>query len=336
MKGSELGGGIATSMGSLPHTDPAAATAFELRHHPHLPAAPSLPARSPAEGMIAQAAWGVPGVAVDTAAGGRRVVDRSRLDPDAPVAPAVRDEPFEGLRVFLSAVAHRRERVKLQLTGPLTLGMALVAAGAPQDLAYEVAAGAVRARARELVWAARSAAPGVPLVVFLDEPGLTALPGDGFPLATDQVIDLVSGCLAVLEPHAVTGLHCCGPTDWRAVLEMGADVLSLPVDAGIEGAAGALGSHLERGGAVAWGAVSTSGPVGAGVDRPWRRLTALWCDLVRAGCDPVLLRTRCLVTPECGLALHDFAQADRILRLTSRLADRVGDQAVATRISIGA
>jgi hypothetical protein len=42
------------------------------------------------------------------------------------------------------------------------------------------------------------------------------------------------------------------------------------------------------------------------------------------------------VTPECGLALHDLAQADRILRLTRRLADRVSDQVVATRISIGA
>ena len=55
-----------------------------------------------------------------------------------------------------------------------------------------------------------------------------------------------------------------------------------------------------------------------------------------AGCDPVRLRTQAIVTPECGLSPHTVEQADRMLGLSQDLADRVLDQAVATKFSLGA
>ena len=64
MKAIDLPVGSATSIGSLPHTEPDRATALVLDRHPWLPAAPSLSRRSPLEGMIAQAAWGMPGVTI--------------------------------------------------------------------------------------------------------------------------------------------------------------------------------------------------------------------------------------------------------------------------------
>ena len=59
-----LSTGVATSIGSLPHTDPDAAATVVLERNPELPAAPQLPARSAREGMIAQSAHGIHGVAV--------------------------------------------------------------------------------------------------------------------------------------------------------------------------------------------------------------------------------------------------------------------------------
>lgn len=329
-----LTAGLATSIGSLPHHDPAEAAAFVLAHQAELPAAPSLPARSPLESMVAQGGWGVAGVTV--ADDGSLAVDPAALDPAAPVEGGVDGEPFAGLRAFLDAAAGRVDPVKLQLTGPVTLGMALRAAGAPTHVAFDVAAAAVRARAVALVEAARRRLPEAPLVVFLDEPSLTACDRPEFPLHLDDTIDLVSGALAVLEPLAVTGVHCCGATDWRAVTLAGPNVLSLPIDAGIEVAAGALSGFLERGGWVAWGAVPTAGPVGDDADLLWRRLATVWCDLVRVGCDPVQLRTQSLVTPACGLALHDVHQAAHILDLTRIVAERAADQAAGARLSMGA
>ena len=57
--------------------------------------------------------------------------------------------------------------------------------------------------------------------------------------------------------------------------------------------------------------------------RLWRALAARWHALADGGVDPVLLRRRALVTPACGLARHDPAQAALALRLTAALGARV-------------
>ncbi|MEJ5256356.1 MAG: hypothetical protein WHS89_13505, partial [Acidimicrobiales bacterium] len=91
-----------------------------------------------------------------------------------------------------------------------------------------------------------------------------------------------------------------------------------------------------RGGWVAWGAVPTDRPVGETVERLWRQLSILWCDLVGGGCDPVLLRTQALITPACGLARHGITQAEQVMGLSTRLAQRLHDQAIGVRLSVGA
>jgi methionine synthase II (cobalamin-independent) len=332
----DLRPGLATSIGSLPHTDPRAATTFVLERHPRLPAAPSLPNRSGVERMIAQAAWGIRGIDV-LCDGSLRVDDPSALDPRAPLAdPGIDGEPFVALRAFLGAVTGRRGPIKLQLTGPLTLGIALHSVGVPARTAFAVAGAAVRARARSLLAATREVAPMAPLVVFVDEPSLTAAMHPGFPLDPDRTIDLVSSALATLEPHAVTGLHCCGPADWRMVLQTGPQILSLPLDAGAVDHAGAIGAFLERDGWIAWGAVPTDRPLGDSASHWWRELSAEWCSLVQAGCDPVRIRRQALVTPACGLALHHLPQVERVHELSRALGLRIHDQLAGVRLSVGA
>jgi len=331
----DLALGWPTGIGSLPHIDIDAAVTFALASCPEVPAAPSLPRRDAREGMLGQAAWGIAGVEVRE--DGSLAVDPAGLDPGAPVGDgALSGAPFETLRHFLAAVAGRTEPMKLQLTGPITLGLALQDAGAPTELAFEVARTAVRSRAESLLEAAAAAAPDAPLIVFVDEPGLVNGLSQQSPLSADRTVDLVSGALATLEPHAVTGLHCCGPADWKVVLQAGPDMLSLPVSAGVGRAAGAVSSFVERGGWLAWGAVPTGGPLGDSVTRLWRQLAAQWCELVQAGCDPVLLRRQALITPACGLATHTEAQADTVMGLSRRLAERLHDQVAGINISVGA
>ncbi|MET0903243.1 MAG: hypothetical protein ABWZ52_08380, partial [Acidimicrobiales bacterium] len=299
------------------------------------PAAPSLPNRSGMERMIAQAAWGIDGVRV-LPDGSLELSDRV-LDPRAPLTSAGIDgEPFVGLRAFLGAVAGRRSPIKLQLTGPVTLGIALLNLGVPVSRAFALAGSAVRARARTLVAAAQETAPMAPLVVFVDEPGLTAAMQADFPLEPNRTIDLVSSTLATLEPHAMTGIHCCGLADWPVVLQAGAQILSLPLDSGAVEQSGALGAFLEGGGHIAWGAVPTSGPIGSTPERVWQHLSAEWCALTQGGCDPVLLREQSIITPACGLALHGEAQADQVLGLTNQVARRLGTQTQGMRLTVGA
>ena len=332
--------GAVTGIGSLPYTALDDAIECVLRHTPLLPAAPQLAQMSPAEGMLAQVIAGVPGLTTD-ATGAVVVADAHALpspnELDAAFDPTFEPEVWAGMLAFLDTMAARPRRpAKLQLTGPITLGLALSAAGLTTTDAFPLALAIVRARSQALVDLTSSWVPATPLVVFLDEPGLVALDGPGFPIGTDAAIDLLSSALAVFDDSTLTGVHCCGPTDWRVAVQAGPDILSLPIDAGVAGDPAAIAPFLERGGWVAWGVVPTHRPIGEKAEALWRRLVDVWCELTRGGCDPVLLRRQALVTPECGLALHDPTQVAPVFELAAEVGARIEDQALACRLSVGA
>ena len=328
--------GAPTSIGSLPHLDRDAAVSFVLERTPALPAAPTLPRLDPLELMIPQAAWGLRGVHVADD-GTVTVPDPTLVDPDAPLGdPLLEGRPFATWRHFIERIRGHGGPVKWQLTGPVTLAQTLIDAGVEPRRAYDTARRAVAQRAGALLDLAEAAGAGSAHLVVLDEPGLVGGQRPELQLPVDDVIDALSGALAAVEDRAVTGVHCCGPADWRAVIQAGPAVLSLPVGAAVTPSAGALAVFLESGGWVAWGAVATDGPLGEHLSRSWRQLSAQWCELVQAGCDPVLLRRQALVTPVCGLASHDEAQADHVFDLTTRLAEKIHDQVMGIRLSVGA
>lgn len=327
--------GLSTGIGHLPHYDPGDAVEFVLRHSPRLPSAPALPARSRREGMIAQAAAGVAGVTVDDL--GALSIDHRALDPDAPLLDTeFRGDAFVGLRAFLTAVADRVGPLKVSTTGPITLGLALHAAGIDADLAFRIAGRVVRRRSAALMDHVLKRVPQAQLVLFLDEPAMGSLAEPGFPIAPSDGVDLVSGALAVVEATAVTGLHCCTTADYRLLLSVGPRVLSVPVREEITSHAGLFGDFLERGGWMAWGAVPTDGPVGTTVDRLWRRLAVLGRALVEDGLDPELLIAQAIITPTCGLAQHGVTQAELVMELTAAVADRLQQQAAGYPFSVGA
>jgi hypothetical protein len=326
--------GLASAVGSLPHEDVGEAVAFSLARQPKLPAAPSLPRRAAVEGMIPQAAWGIAGVLV--LPDGSLIVDEAMVDPDFPLADSLDAEPFVGLRAFLAAIAGRVAPFKIQLTGPVTLGLALHAVGVPAPRAFAAAAKAVATRTGQALQAARAAAPGATPLVFLDEPGLTAALEPGFPLDVDDTLDLVSSALASVEDRAIAGIHCCGRADWPVVLQAGPQMLSLPVDAGASDHPGAFADYLERGGWLAWGAVPTDRPLGDTAEILWRRLVAEWDALAEGGCEPQRLVEQALITPTCGLVGLDVAQAGHVLDLTGHVAQRVEARAVELGLTLGA
>ena len=288
--GDALRPGAVTSIGSLPHRDPDTAAGFALRHHPDLPAAPQLPRRSPLEGMVAQAARGILGVQV--AADGTISVDPDALDPEAPTQPTFDGSSHAGLLAFLSLAAGRTEPVKLQLTGRsrwprCSSRPAPRRRGAGRGRRRRAGRGCGPPRALPAA-PPRGAVPGVPG---------RAGPGEHRParpdIGSETLTDVLSSALAVLEDDAITGMHCCGPTDWRLPL---AGRRHRPLDAGRRcRPASALGlghqrpprpGRLGRVGRRADRRAARHDP-----DRLWRRLSGVWCELVQAGA------TRCSCAP---------------------------------------
>jgi hypothetical protein len=222
-----------TGVGSLPFTRPAdaarhAVCAYELPFCPQLPRAYG--------DMLGEWLGADPG--------------RCGWAPDRDrQLPAVWDD-------FILQLTHRPPRhgvVKLQVTGPLTLAMALER-GTPRhaaviDMAGEIAgwlAAAVQDQLRGLAQAGLSA------LVMIDEPGLMAAHGAG---ATPGAWD----ALRAVTP--AWGLHVCGEVPWRLVDAAEPDVISFDLSRfGLApGALLVIQRLMRRGGRIMWGAVDPAG-----------------------------------------------------------------------------
>src|SRR5262249_38386956 len=144
-----LRAGAATGIGSLPHQDARAAAALVLRCLPELPAAPELPARSPHEAMLPRWLGAVPEIEVL-----RDATIRVRTEMcDEPVVAVLDEEAHGGVLAFLDLAASAPivpGRIKVQVAGPLTLGIALHHAGIPHGHAFVRAVEASRTWARAL------------------------------------------------------------------------------------------------------------------------------------------------------------------------------------------
>ena len=323
--------GLSTGIGSLPFTDAREAALLSLNANPLLPAAPQL--GLPREGMVAQWVNALPEVTVDL--DGSIAIDPSLVT--AAITTEITREFHDGLLTFLDEAAVSDmppNRVKFQMCGPLTMGVALVRAGLPAELAFDRAAAAVSAWAPVLEKIVAERLPGAAAVIFLDEPSLVLWTRDDAPLEREQAVDLLSSALAQFT--VCTGVHVCSGGDLRLAFETGARVLSVPVSADVLQDADVVARHLDADGWFAWGAVPTDRPVGESADPLWRETVSVWCELTRRGADPVALRTHGIITPACGLAGHGQSQAEHVLRLADRLAARVGDQAAAVKLTVGA
>lgn len=327
--------GLATGVGSLPHTDARLAARRSLELTPRLPAAPQLPQRDPRELMLAQWLFALP--EVTCAPDGTLTLGPGGTGADAPIVPRFDRDHHGGLLEFLDVAARVPSppaRITVQLTGPITLGLALMDLGVPRARAFERGGEVVRSWIPELERLVRAALPDTALLCFLDEPGLVAFSNDDSPIDHEDAVDLLSGALARVT--GLSGVHVCGTGNVRVALEAGPRVLGLEAGPRALRDATALVRHLDSGGWIAWGAVPTDRPIGEIIDPLWKSLAALWCEFTKLGADPVALRSQAIITPACGLGSHGEPQAEHALALAKELAVRVHDQALAARLTLGA
>jgi hypothetical protein len=190
-----------------------AAAASVLRWLPGLPAAPQLPTRTPLEGMVAQSVRALPEVVL-APDGSIERIDLSALD--APIVATFDPIAHGGLLAFLAQAQRQPQRpafVKVQVAGPLTLGIALVEAGLPTPIAFERAGLLSRAWARALEHVVAERLPESGLVLFFDEPGLTAFRDGETPIDRERATDLLSGALAAVA--CTVGVHEIGRASCR-------------------------------------------------------------------------------------------------------------------------
>lgn len=316
---SPFSNGRSVGIGSLPHRDEHAAAAFSIGEF-DIATVPTLPRRSPAEGMIAQAIVGLPGVSLGQY--GSVAVDPSHLADDVPISTDLTGDAFLGFRAFLElaeAIKLDGQAIKWQFVGPVTLGVALQRAGLRTTAAFSIAASAVRQHLQHISTMITTVLPTSPQLVMLDEPWLAELMAPDFPIPPSEAVDLISTAMAALSNTATVGVHCCGPSDIATMLATGPRVISVPATDDLLDYAGYLARFLRDGGVISWGVVPTDGPALTSATRQVRILDTLWDELVERGVDREALHQQSLMSPVCGLAGHQVSVARRLARLSAEV-----------------
>jgi methionine synthase II (cobalamin-independent) len=318
-----------TGIGSLPHSQGELALQTALAHD--IPYLPQLPTGNPGELMIASALDGVPGLRFDdegvcTVELGAWEAGASELARriDAALATGTL-EAFEpsvqacrSWRPFLFEVQARKlPFAKVQIAGPTTVrwvaktsaGTAVSALPALDRQVYQL----LLAKSLALVKAVRRA--GATPVLFLDEPGLYAV-ARGDPTHAVALKELEMLIAAVQREGALVGVHCCGNTDWAAVLSLGLDILStdarLSLDAVLEEREQFL-QFVGGGATMALGIVPTDLTSTYSVAELCESVEASLRASVPKGVAFQALLSRMLVTPACGLAMRSVKDAERII-----------------------
>ncbi len=315
-------GWMKTGLGSLPMSEPEAATALVLERFPGLPFWPQLPPRSPWENITLQFAAGLPGLIADPEAG------TVGVDPTADLAAelttfyeaylagdsnrfALTPEVAPGyfrLGENIQADPGRVERLKGQVIGPLTFCQAAKDAEGRMVLHDpELRIACARGLGLGGAWQVENFPRlGRRPLILIDDPGVYLVGSAHLGLSRAEAIELIAAAAEpIARAGALVGVHCCANTDWSLLLSAEIDVLSLDAAGFGESLllyADDVIAFLERGGVLAWGIVPTNTFTGRETPESLLgRLGELTAALVRAGADRTAVQDQALLTPACGL-----------------------------------
>jgi methionine synthase II (cobalamin-independent) len=321
---------LATTLGSLPHSDVARGTDLVFRSTPQIPAWVQFPRRVFHENMMAQFTENMPGLVTeadrvhfDTAAPDyveqltdfytRYLAATEEEDPTALDSFGLSAHYAAGFWEFLARLPEQtapRAAVKGQVTGPFTLGTNLLdqerRCAYYDDTLRDVI---VKTVALKAVWQIeRLSAFGDPVMIFLDEPALLGFGSQTFlTIGREDVLhDLNEVAAAIHAQGALAGVHCEANTDWSLLMESDLDILDFDAYDHVQVITlypRELGAFLDRGGWLGWGIVPTldrEAAATATVPSLLARFDAGVERLVARGFDRELLLRRALITPSCG------------------------------------
>ena len=336
---------IATGIGSFPHLDEREAFRLILGSFPEIPFWPQLPKTSFLEGMLVQYSEGFPSlkwnekeqkVWVDTSDGFDKEIERFYQYVEAgDLKPFEITEEFaKGLRILEDLAREDRRKkiryIKGQISGPITYGLALTDPEG-KSVFYdptlrEILIKHLSMKARWMERRFNDLFPGVPTLIFFDEPSLSSFGSAFSGLNREDVIQSLNECFEAVK--GLKGVHCCGNTDWSVLLSTNLSILSFDAYGYIETLSlypKELTAFLERGGILAWGIVPTTE---AAIKEEAKSLVKRFKEGVKTlsegGIDQALLQ-RAIITPSCGTASLSIPLAERVCELTAEVSKRLRD-----------
>jgi hypothetical protein len=344
---------LATTIGSLPHTDVARGTALMFKNTPEIASWVQFPKRNLHENMMMQFTEGIPALVHD---GDRTYISTSADDFPEQLAyfyekylAVMEENNFDALENFHLSQKYaagfsefvsrlpkhitmgRTIMLKGQVTGPFTLGINLLDQNGRcsyyDDQLRDVIVKTVVLKA---LWQVGQLADfGLPIMIFLDEPSLLGFGKQTFiTISREDVIKDINEVVAGIHSYGgIAGIHCEENTDWSLLMETDLDILDFDAYDHMQGITlypVELRKFLDRGGSLGWGIVPTLDRDAAAaetipslIDRFEKGVRLL----VSKGFDQSQLLQRALITPSCGAGgVLTVPLAERVLGLLCALS----------------
>lgn len=328
----------ATGIGSLPFKDSNTACRVVFDNFKTIPFWPQVPKRSYKEQMYCQFSEGLPGVVINEnkktiyvdskkAALRLEAAYQKYLDGDVEYFKISESyaEGFYGFCDLFEKEGSDAKFVKGHVTGPVSFALsvtdenkrALVYDGDLFDVVTKVLSMKARWQIRRLKKVKEN------VIIFIDEPYLVSIGSSFINLSLEGVIRALDEVAASIRAEgALSGLHCCGNTDWSVLLKRGIDILNFDAYNFMKEFflyTEDIKSFIKKGGTIAWGIVPSSEEIDKETDAALaKKLKDGLQILADKGIDKNTISS--LITPSCGLGTLDEKRAKRIIESVNKIA----------------
>jgi methionine synthase II (cobalamin-independent) len=339
-------------IGSLPVDDHAEAIEIVLKYSPQIPLWVQLPAHRE-EGMIEQFLPGMPGLTtskeqtfIDTTGDGfdaeilhfyeeYMAVDAGASDQDT--SRFVLDETTAaGFFTFMERIKRLPKApvaLKGQITGPVTFCTSVIdERGTAIFYNEQLRDAAIKLIGQKAGWQAKKMAEfKSPVIIFFDEPALTGFGSSAFiSITREQIATCFEEVIeAVHAEGGLAGIHVCANADWSLILESDADIVSFDAYSFFEKFLlypEQVKKFLASGRILAWGIIPTlkaediekedAGSIAENLEGKISQLEAL-------GISRSIITAQSLITPSCGTGSLSLEHAEKVLRMTQEVSDRL-------------
>ncbi|UCC38563.1 MAG: hypothetical protein JSV96_12100 [Candidatus Aminicenantes bacterium] len=314
---------MATAIGSLPHEDPSTACEVILNNIPEMPIWPQLPNTNFRETMEIQYSEGLPGVVLDEEKQRMYFDTSGEITSDFEkfyenyvaenldyfkISPEFSRGIYEIERKLQEKDLSSLKYFKNQVTGPMTVGLGRVDENKRaiyyNEMFRDVIVKGTEMKARWLL--RKFNFLGCDQICFIDEPILSAFGSSTYvSIQRPEVVKYLNEVIeAIHKEGALTGIHCCGNTEWTILVDASVDIISF--DAFEFGETigyypEKIKDFLEKGGVLAWGIVPTSEKIKEETPESLiKKLETVVDNLASKGVGRDLIWENCLLTPSCG------------------------------------
>ncbi|MFA6349676.1 MAG: methionine synthase [Candidatus Omnitrophota bacterium] len=335
--------GLATGIGSLPYKEPKDALDLIFKYLPEIPFWPQLPRRSFMEGMVAQYSQNIPCLSI---AGDELIFRSKNIDDDLEKFYekiisrdleyfAIGADHALGLYEFRKALRNepkfleQAKYIKCHITGPFTFSASVIDDKGLALLHDPVLRQAIiKGLAMKALWQVNFLKEfNKDIIMFIDEPYLASFGSAYTPITREDVVKGLTELATDLKSENVlTGVHCCGNTDWSIFTDIGPlDMINFDAYNFMDKFvlyADDLKKFLNRKGIICWGIVPTQEFSDKITSRSLQEKINTGLEaLKKKGVVEKELLSGLLVSPSCGLGSLDASKAGPIFKLLSEVSD---------------